>query len=93
MAPKVTKKIAKSFNYFFFFQSRSPDLSPLDFFLFGYLKSRVYSPMPTNVEQLIARINEELDAIPPIMIRRACVEELDRRCHLVIEANGGEIHP
>ncbi len=35
---------------------RSPDLSPLDYFLWGYLKDRVYSPAPVTFEDLKADI-------------------------------------
>ncbi|CAB4013011.1 Hypothetical predicted protein [Paramuricea clavata] len=31
---------------------RSPDLTPCDFFLWGYLKSRVYQTPPQNLEDL-----------------------------------------
>ncbi len=30
----------------------SPDLNPLDFFMWGYLKERVYSPPPANLKEL-----------------------------------------
>ncbi|EFN65149.1 hypothetical protein EAG_00038, partial [Camponotus floridanus] len=35
---------------------RSPDLSPLDFFLWGYLKSKVYKTNPRNLNNLRRRI-------------------------------------
>ncbi|EFN64866.1 hypothetical protein EAG_03637, partial [Camponotus floridanus] len=35
---------------------RSPDLNPLDFFLWGYAKSLVYSSTVDNVETLRNRI-------------------------------------
>lgn len=36
--------------------ARSPDLNPLDFFLWGHLKSLVYSTPVDNIEELRARI-------------------------------------
>ena len=39
---------------------RSPDLSPLDFCLSGYLKSKVYSPRPATLNQLQAIITREV---------------------------------
>ena len=36
--------------------SRSLDLSPLDFCIWGFLKSKVYSPRPTTLDQLQANI-------------------------------------
>ena len=38
---------------------RSPDLSPLDFFLWGHLKRRVYRNRPANLEELKNNITEE----------------------------------
>ena len=39
---------------------RSPDLTPCDFFLWGYLKSRVYQTPPQNLEDLRNRITAEV---------------------------------
>lgn len=49
---------------------RSPDLNPLDFFLWGYLKQRVFLTKPANTEELIHRITEETRQIPPEMIQK-----------------------
>lgn len=43
--------------------ARSPDLNPLDFFLWGHLKGTVYKNRPQNLEQLRNRIREEIRAI------------------------------
>jgi len=43
---------------------RSPDLSPLDYFLWGYLKDRVYKTKPQNLQQLRQRILDEYAIIP-----------------------------
>ncbi len=43
---------------------RSPDLSPLDYFLRGYLKDQVYSPALATLEDLKANIVCETDRIP-----------------------------
>lgn len=50
--------------------SRSPDLTPCDFFLWGYLKSRVYHNKPTTISQLKQNIHEEIAAIPGSMCQR-----------------------
>lgn len=42
---------------------RSPDLNPCDFFLWGHLKSRVYDPLPTTLDQLKANITREIESI------------------------------
>ena len=52
---------------------RSPDLAPCDFFLWGYLKSKVYATAPLNLEDLKQRIISKWDAIKqtPQLVRRA----------------------
>jgi len=49
---------------------RSPDLSPCDFFLWGYLKEKVFKHRPRSLEDLKERIRQEIDAIPPEITRR-----------------------
>ena len=34
------------------FPARSPDLTPMDFFLWGYLKDKVYAAKPATIEDL-----------------------------------------
>jgi len=41
----------------------SPDLSPCDFFLWGYLKGNVYVDKPRDIPQLQNAIERELHAI------------------------------
>ena len=69
---------------------RSPDLNPLDFFLWGYLKSKVYSPLPLTLAQLEQNIRREVAALDPNMVLRA-LRDVRERCQAVIAANGGHI--
>ncbi len=41
----------------------SPYLSPLDFFLWGYLKNRVYMTAPRNLEELKGNIARKIENI------------------------------
>ena len=66
---------------------RSPDLTPLDYFLWGYLKDRVYRNNPQNLEELSRRIVQEINAIPRQMIRNA-IESFYNRIGYCQEANG-----
>ena len=51
--------------------ARSPDLNPCDsFFLWGYLKSKVYSYRPQSIEHLKDAIRQEITTIPHGMTRR-----------------------
>ena len=49
---------------------RSPDLSPCDFFLWGYLKAEVYKHRPRNLQELKHAIRQEVAAIPREVTRR-----------------------
>jgi hypothetical protein len=43
--------------------SRSPDLNPIDFYLWGHVKIEVYSILVTNVDELLERIVATFGAI------------------------------
>jgi hypothetical protein len=50
---------------------RSPDLTPCDFFLWGYLKAKVYEHRPQTLEALKETIRQEVAAITPEMTLKA----------------------
>ena len=62
---------------------RSPDLTPCDFFLWGYLKAKVYARRPGTIEQLKEAIRQEA-AIPPAMTRKAMDNYSERLQQCVI---------
>ena len=72
--------------------ARSPDLTPLDFFLWGYLKSKVFLTPPENLAELERRIREEMNVLRQdrAMIRRA-VFDMVRRAQVCTERNGGHV--
>ncbi|KYN12730.1 hypothetical protein ALC57_15089 [Trachymyrmex cornetzi] len=43
--------------------ARSPDLNPLDFFLWGYCKEQIYKTLPENIDDLDARLQHAIWAI------------------------------
>jgi hypothetical protein len=47
---------------------RSPDLSPCDSFLWGYLKAAVFKHRPWILDQLKEAIQEEIEGISPYML-------------------------
>jgi len=50
---------------------RSPDLTPCDFFLWGYIKDRMYvPPVPRDLRQLQQRIVEAVAAVDHQMLQR-----------------------
>ena len=72
--------------------ARTPDLNPLDFFLWGYLKSKVFLMPPENLAELERRIREEMDLLRQDceMIRRA-VFNMVRRAQVCTERNGRHV--
>uniref|UniRef100_A0AC34FPT4 DUF4817 domain-containing protein n=1 Tax=Panagrolaimus sp. ES5 TaxID=591445 RepID=A0AC34FPT4_9BILA len=67
---------------------RSPDLTPLDFFLWGYVKSKVYAVPIRDLEHLKERIVDAFVDLTPEMIRRACLQGVERRLRKCIDVNG-----
>ncbi|GFT69056.1 uncharacterized protein TNCV_2175171 [Trichonephila clavipes] len=48
-----------------------PDLTPADFWLWGYLKSRVYLSGPSSLSELKHAIHREVSSIHPDMLHSA----------------------
>ena len=50
--------------------TRSPDLSPLDFFLWGYIKNIVYAEKIRNIQHLQERITSVTETVTRDMIQK-----------------------
>jgi hypothetical protein len=57
---------------------RSPDLSPPDFFLWGYLKDKVFQSAPQNLHQLVNNIAHEIHSITQDTLLRVSMSVLHR---------------
>ncbi len=68
----------------------SPDLSPLDFYMWGHLKERVYTPPPTDINELKAAIRREMRKIDRDTCR-AVIRNFKHRIQLVTQKMGGHI--
>lgn len=68
---------------------RSPDLTPCDYFLWGYLKTKVYRTPPANIDELIQRITDEVNALKadPNLIKRS-VRYMVRRVNVCLDRDG-----
>ena len=72
---------------------RSPDLTPLDFFLWGFVKDRVFvPPLPANVVELRTRITAVVAKVTPEMLRSVW-QETDYRWDVCRITNGSHIEP
>ena len=67
---------------------RSCDLTPLDFFLWGHIKSLVYSNKPTTLDDLKDNIEREIANVPVEMCARV-VENWVQRIDRCKRARGG----
>ena len=69
---------------------RSPDLTTDDFFLWGYLKDKLFERGSSNLEDLKRVISEEFQKIPQEMIKKAC-RSVKERCELCIAFEGKQL--
>ena len=67
--------------------SRSPDLSPCDFFLWGYVK---VLPLPANIEEMKQRITAALETVTEDMLQRVWYE-LEYRLNVCRVTGGAHI--
>ena len=78
-------------NCFEHWPPRSPDLTPCDFFLWGYIKDCVYvSPLPQNLQELKRRIEEVATTVSEDMLQRVW-QEFDYRVDICRVTRGSHI--
>ena len=74
-----------------FWPPRSPDITPCDFFLWRYVKERVYvPPLPADLDELTNRITPAVSSVTEGTLRRVW-DELSYRVDVVRAAGGGHI--
>lgn len=69
---------------------RSPDLSPLDFYLWGYLKGRVYNNNPKTLTELKSNIRQEISGIGKVVLSRV-IENFAKRLNECEERRRGHL--
>ena len=70
---------------------RSPDLTPMDFFLWGFVKDQVFvPPFPANVVELRTRITAAVAKVTPEMLRSVW-QETDYRWEVCRITSGSHI--
>jgi len=67
---------------------RSPDLTPPDYFLWGYLKGRVYQNKSRTIDALKANITEEIQAVTADVMATT-FQNMVRLVQSCLDANGG----
>ena len=68
--------------------ARSPDLNPLDFFLWGYCKEIIYRQPPENIEELNDKLHHAIFLIEDEVMEKIG-ENLLKRMRACITMNGG----
>lgn len=63
---------------------------PMRFFLWGFLKAKVYNPLPKTLDDLKANIEREIKNITKKILEKIFLD-FEERCKLVISAEGGHI--
>ncbi|GBM70342.1 hypothetical protein AVEN_200348-1 [Araneus ventricosus] len=69
---------------------RSPDITPLDFYLWGYVKQHVYGEGINDINHLKQRITDFIHSGAPDVLTRVW-EELDYRLDVCRATNGAHI--
>lgn len=69
---------------------RSCDLTPLDYFLWGYVKDEVYKNNPTTIEELKTNIEQEIREIQPQLCKKV-IENFTQRIDVCKRARGGHL--
>lgn len=69
---------------------RSCDLSPLDYFLWGYVKDKVYAMKPKSIQELKARIITVIGEIQPDLCEKV-LENYIKRIETCRDSNGGHL--
>jgi len=66
-------------------------MTPCDFFLWGYVKERVYvPPLPADLDEFTNRITAAVKSVTEDNLRRVW-DEFSYRVHVVCEAGGGQL--
>ena len=72
------------------FPWRSPDLTAPDLFLWGYLKAKVFTTCPENIQELKVRIAEEVQRIDRVLLHRV-TDRFVSNLEKCIEVDGGHL--
>ncbi|GBM33935.1 hypothetical protein AVEN_178006-1, partial [Araneus ventricosus] len=69
---------------------RFPEITPLDFYLWGYVKQHVYSERFNDINHLKQRITDVIHSVTPYVLARVW-EELDYRLDVCRATNEAHI--
>ena len=67
------------------------DLSQLDYFIWGYLKDKVYVNAPRTIQDLKSNIQAEIEAIDQLLLQKV-IENFDDRMMACKRSRGGHLN-
>jgi hypothetical protein len=68
----------------------SPDITPLDFFLWGYIKAIVYKTLVTSLDELKLRIVAAIETVTPQMLENTW-REIEYRLDILSSMKGAHV--
>jgi len=68
--------------------AKSPDLNPMDYFFWGYLKKKVFANPPASLEIMEKQIQDACDEIRQTNVVSNAMQELKRRTNSCIQRKG-----
>lgn len=68
----------------------SPDLTPMDYFVWGFIKDKVYKNKPTTLQELRARIEQEFECIRAETLQKV-MENFEKRIRTLVAREGEHI--
>ncbi|KAL6417366.1 hypothetical protein ACFW04_014543 [Cataglyphis niger] len=68
--------------------ARSPDLNPLDFFLWGYCKEVIYKTLPEDIEELETRLRHAIWNVDEEIMENVKIN-LQKRMRACVRMDGG----
>lgn len=86
----ISRSFPETFGHGMAWPPYSPDLSPLDFFLWGYVKDRVYKNRPKSLAELSQAVKQQLHHVPAESCRRT-IASFEKRLRYVITVDGGHV--
>ncbi|KAG8239388.1 hypothetical protein J437_LFUL015662 [Ladona fulva] len=69
---------------------RSPDMTPLDFFLWGFIKEHVYATKVDNIPMLRCHITDAIVTVTEDMLQRTW-QEIEYRLDILGATNGSHV--
>lgn len=89
-AEVIARRVPVRFHQGLAWPAYSPDLTPCDYFLWGYVKDKVYKKNPKTIGELQRCIEKVMREIPEATLR-ATIQGFEKRLRMVIATKGNHV--